>query len=138
MVHNSDLSAHVAVMTSLIGIQKGGLTGVDLLFVNQYYSKKLLKVTHSSFYEEAIRSTTKLTLHKRISDLSHEKMFYNPIFLGRNLKTIPIPRRCEREGIFTYGEVVDEYAKLINGQDHKAYVANIFPKIAHTDLLGKS
>ena len=33
---------------------------------------------------------------------------------------------------------MDEYTKLINGQDHKAYVANIFPKIAHTDLLGKS
>ena len=71
-------------------------------------------------------------------DLREEKIFYNPIFLNDNLKTIPIPKRWERDGIFTYGEVIDEYIKKTNGEPYKAFVANIFPKIKHTDKAGKS
>ena len=124
-------------MTSLIGNQKGGLSGLELIFVNEYYSKRLLRIPFSLFYTEAIKSTAKLTLSKRIDDLSTEKVFYNPVFLDRNLKTIPIPKRCERHGIFSYGEVVDEFIKQSYGLPHKPFVANIFPKIAHTDLIGK-
>lgn len=138
LAQNPSLVSHLAVMTSLIGVQKGGLSGLELIFVNDYYSKKLLKIPHSPFYTEAIRATAKLTMSKRIDDLSKEKVFYNPIFRNINLKTIPIPKRCEREGIFTYGAIIDEYTKQQNGQDHKAFVANIFPKIVHTDLVGKT
>ena len=87
---------------------------MDLIYVNEYYTKRLLKIPFSQFYIEAIRSTAKLTLNKRIDDLSKEKVFYNPMFRNRNLKTIPIPKRCERHGIFTYGEVVDEITKQSN------------------------
>ena len=138
LAHNQDLVSHKAVMTSLIGIQKGGLQGTDLLFVNNYYTKKLLNTPHSSFYGEAITAISKLNLNKQITDLREEKIFYNPIFLNNNLKTIPIPKRCERDEIFTYGEVIDEYTKQTNGEPYKAFVANIFPKIRHTNIAGKS
>ena len=101
-------------------------------FPGRILRKKILKVPASPFYAEAIRATSKHSLKKRIEDLSKEKVFYNPIFRNVNLKTIPIPRRCEREEIYTYGEVIDEYTKQSNGQEHKAFVANIFPKIIHT------
>ena len=135
---NTNLVSHKAVMTSLVGIQKGGLQGTDLLFVNQYYCKRLIRVPHSNFYKEAFSATAKLSLNKQITDLRGEKIFYNPIFRNTNLKTIPIPKRCEREGIFTYGEIMDEYTKQCYGQPHKSFAANIFPKIVHTDVAGKA
>lgn len=138
LVTNPNLINHLAVMTSLIGPQKGGLSGKELIFVDEHYSKRLFKAPYSAFYTEAIKSSSKLTISKQIVDLSTEKIFYNPIFRGINLKTIPIPKRCEQQGIFTYGEVADEYIKQINGQPCKVFVANIFPKIIHTDLAGKS
>ena len=33
--------------------------------------------------------------------------------------------------------VVEEYTKQLNEQQHKPFVANIFPKIVHTDLIGR-
>ena len=137
LAENPSLISHRAVMTSLIGVQKGGLSGPELIFVNEYYTKRLLKAPYSPFYVEALKATAKLALDKRIDDLRQEKVFYNPIFRNANLKTIPVPKRCEREEIFTYGEVIDEYTKQLNGEAHKSYVANVFPKITHTDLIGK-
>ena len=134
---NPNLTSHRAVMTSLVGTQKGGLEGTDLIYVNKYYCKRLLKVPFSPFYKEAFAATAKLNLKKEITNLMNEKIFYNPMFLSANLKTIPIPSRCEREGIYTYGEIADEYTKQCNGEPHKAFVANVFPKIIHTDIVGR-
>ena len=137
LTQNDNLRSHMAVMTSLVGVQKGGLQGADLLFVNQFYCRRLLRVDHSKFYEEAFNATPKLCLNKQISDLRNEKVFYNPIFRDRNLKTIPVPKRCERAEIFTYGEILDEYTKQSYGLPHAAFAANIFPKIVFTDIVGK-
>ena len=138
MTVNMNLVSHKALMTSLVGTQKGGLRGTDLVFVNQYYCKKLLRLPQSNFYKEAFGATAKLSLNKQIIDLREEKIFYNPIFRNANMKTIPVPVRCEREGIFTYGEITDEYTKQSFGQPHRAFAANIFPKIVHTDFAGKA
>ena len=132
------LKTHLAVMTSLVGVQKGGLYGKELFFVDEHYSKRLFKSPHSAFYMEAIKSTAKLSMSKKIVDLSTEKMFYNPIFRGRHLRTLPIPKICERQGTVTYGDVVDEYTKQINGQPCKLFLANIYPKITHFDIVGKT
>lgn len=137
VVTNPDLVSHRALMTSLVGIQKGGLHGIDLIFVNEYYCKRLLQLPHSTFYRQAFSATAKLSLNREITDIREEKVFYNPIFRNANLKTIPIPKRCERDRIFTYGEIMDEYTKQSFGQPHKAFAANVFPKIVHTDIAGK-
>ena len=59
------------------------------------------------------------------------------MFRDNNLKTLAIPRRCERENIYTYGEVVNEYTNKSNDLPYKNYVANIFPKICFYDIHGK-
>ena len=135
---NPNLAHHRAIMTSLVGTQKGGLEGTDLIFVNRYYCRRLLKVPSSVFYKEAFNATAKLTLKKQIIDLRNEKIFYSSMFLNSNLKTIPIPKRCEREKIYTYGEIADEFTKQCNGEPHRAFAANVFPKISHTDIVGRS
>ena len=47
-------------------------------------------------------------------------------------------KRCERQQIYTYGSVAREYTKQCQGLPHLNYVANIFPRIIHFDIHGKS
>ena len=138
LIENPNLATHLALVNSLIGQQKGGLTITDIIFTNKYYCTKLLRIPHSAFYTEGLKATAKLNLHKQIIDLNTQKIFYNPMFRDRNLKTLSIPRRCERDNIYTYGELVEEFTKQCLNLPHKNYVANIFPKIAFCDIHGKS
>ena len=138
LIENPNLATHLAVVDSLIGLQKGGLRTTDIVFTNTYYCNKLLRISHSTFYTEGLKATAKLNLHKQIIDLNTQKIFYNPMFRNRNLKTLSIPRRCEREGIYTYGELVEEYTKQCLRLPHKKYVANIFPKMTFCDIHGKA
>ena len=124
-------------MTILVGTQKGGLTFKDLIFTNTFYCNKLLKIYASKFYSEGLKSNAKLNLNKQVQDLNLEKVFYNPMFRDRNLKTLSIPKRCERDNIFTYGEIVEEYIKKCFNLPHKNYVANIYDKIVNFDIHGK-
>ena len=138
LVQNPDLRTHLAVMTALIGVQKGGLQGAELVFTDSYYCRRLLKIPHSEFYVEGLRATATLSLSKQIVNLNQEKIFYNPIFRNENLKPLAITRRCERMGIHTYGDVTQEYFKQCMGEPHLNFVANIFQKIAHYDIAGKA
>ena len=138
LVHNPNLKTHLAVMNSLLGIQKGGLVGSELLFTDTYYCNRLLKCRYSEFYAEGFKATAKLSLSKRILNLNEEKKFYNPIFRDVNLKPLSITRRCERQGVFTYREVTEEYFKQCMGEPHLNYVANIFTTIVHYDIAGKA
>ena len=137
LIENPNLATHLSVVDSLIGPQKGGLDITDIVFTNKYYCNKLLRIPYSSFYTEGLKATAKLNLHKQILDLNNQKIFYNPMFRDNNLKTLSIPRRCERENIYTYGAVVEEYTKQCLLLPHKNYVANIFPKISFCDIHGK-
>ena len=125
------------MVDSLIGPQKGGLGITDIIFTNKYYCNRLLRIPHSSFYTEGLKATAKLNLHKQILDLNTQKIFYNPMFRDKNLKTLSLPKRCERENIYTYGAVVEEYTKQCLLLPHKNYVANIFPKISFCDIHGR-
>ena len=56
VAQNPNLVTHKAVMTALIGVQKGGLEETHLLFVSQHYTRKLLKVpTHVSTPKPLLR-----------------------------------------------------------------------------------
>ena len=138
VMHEPNLKANLAIMTSLVGIQKGGLLGYELLFTDKYYCNKLLKLPYSDFYLEGFKATAKLDLSKKIVDLNQEKIFYNPIFRDANLKPLSITRRCERHEVYTYGAVTQEYMKQCLGEPQLTYVANIFPKISHYDIAGKA
>ena len=66
-----------------------------------------------------------------------EKIFYNPIFKDANMRPLTIPRRCEREHVFTYGKVADEYIKQCLQLPHKSHVANVHRKIIYYNIVGK-
>ena len=138
LITDPNLMIHRAVMTKLIGKQKGGLEGHELYFTYNQYSRLILKIPHSTFYKEAIQSITKLNVQKRIERLECEKVFYNPIFRDNNFKTIPITPICERNKIYTYGDISTEYVKQHFGQPHSKHVANIHRRITITNLRGKS
>ena len=137
LVHNPELKASLAVMSRLVGMQKGGLIGPDLIFTDIRYSR-LLRIPNSMFYLQGLKAAAKLTLNKRIDDLNEEKIFYNPFFRDENLHTIPITKRCERHKVYTYGEVAQEYVRQSQGLPHVSYIANIYPRITHFDIHGKS
>ena len=138
LLDNPSLQVHLAVVTSLVGTQKGGLQATDLVFTNVFYCNRLLDVPASRFYSQALKSTAKLTLCKKIRNLDEEKIFYNSMFTDVNGKTLAVPRRCERDGVFTYGAVAAEYTKQCLRLPCKRYVAAVFRRIAHFNIYGRS
>ena len=138
LVNNPNLLANLKIVTALVGTQKGGLMFTDLVFTNTFYCNKFLNIPASPFYKEGLKATAKLALSKQIVNLYDEKVFYNPIFTDVNNKTLSIPRRCEREFVFTYGAIADEFSKQFFQLPHKRHLATIFQKIAHFDIHGKA
>jgi len=112
LVQNVDLSSHLALVTLLVGIQRGGREAPDILFTNTHYVNRVLNVTHSEFYKEGFKAAAKLSLSKKIEDLNSEKVFYNPMFTDKHFKTTFITNRCEKERIYTYGPIIDDTEKF--------------------------
>ena len=99
LLQNTDLKTNLAVATALVGTQKGDLKLKDLPFTNTYYCTKLLVISNSTFYTEALRATARLTLNKRIDDLSDENIFYNPIFTDAHNKPLAVNKKmCKAIG----------------------------------------
>ena len=61
-------------------MQKGGLRGKDLIFVERSYINRHLKI-RNPFYFEALNAISKLDRTKHYENLNDEHLFYNPIFL---------------------------------------------------------
>ena len=74
---STQLTTHLALLTTLLGIQKGGLQGTDLFFITKEYHKSDLKIT-SSFYKEAIKTMTSLQVKKKIETLEEEESLLQP------------------------------------------------------------
>ena len=127
------LTVHLALMDSLLGEQKGKCRGKDLYFTTKHYARKVLKIA-SPFYTEAIKAMTTLGLRKRVFDQRDQKLFYNPIFQGRNEQALRITKPCEPCGVFTYGQLLDEVALKNNGRPHRRHSANLFDRIILRDL----
>ena len=77
------LTVHLALMDRLLGEQKGKCRGKDLFFTTKHYARQVLKV-NSPFYTEATKVMTNPDLRKQVLYPTDEKLFYNPIFQGRN------------------------------------------------------
>ena len=132
-----ELRSHQLLMSSLIGIQKGGLEGIDLFFTTQNYTKRILK-TQNKFYREAIQAITKLQVKKKIDDPGLEKVFYNPTFLNERMETIHINYTCQNREIYTYGQIQAEHAKQQNNTQHNKNIAKIYNLIAQKDLENRT
>ena len=79
LITDENLSTHLELFNSLIGVQKGQLKGQDIIFADNSYVKRILK-TSNSFYKEALDGITKLIRGKHYTDVKDENVFYNPIF----------------------------------------------------------
>ena len=62
------LTVHLALVTSLLGVQKGGLQGADLFFTTNDYANKILSTPYP-YYRKAIQAITKFHLRKKIDNI---------------------------------------------------------------------
>ena len=76
---DDNLRVHRIVFGNLIGEQRGGLQGDDLLFTEHSYVRSHLKCS-SPFYVEALLAITKLNLWKNFPNINDEHLYYNKIF----------------------------------------------------------
>ena len=79
LITDKELKQHLHIFNSLIGTQKGGLRGQDIIFTEHSYVTRHL-VTDNSFYFEAFYGITKLDTAKYYDNLNDEHLFFNPIF----------------------------------------------------------
>ena len=130
---STQLQTHQELITKLLGIQKGGLQGVDLLFITKEYFQQELKVT-SSFYKEAIKAMTKITVKKKITNPEQEKVFYNTNFTNAKHKVIKINRICEQMQVYTYGQILKEQEKKQNKVPYQTNITHIYDLIRFKDI----
>ena len=128
-----NLNTHLQLLTTLLGKQKGGLEGTDLLFTTRHYIDKIL-TTNSHFYKSALQAIRRLQPKKKIVDTKDEKVFYNPTFKSSNNLVIKINKSCEEKNTYTYGSGLQEYERQQNKQTHNKHIANVYRKITHKDL----
>ena len=137
LLDKDHLRTHLAVVTSLIGIQKGGLEGIDLFFTTNDYARKILKTPYD-YYRKAIQAITTFHLRKKIDDIKDEKLFYNPTFQNASNNPLRINTTCERNAIFTYGQVLEEYERQQNKQPHRKCIARIYLQIKYQDTNART
>ena len=128
-----DLNIHLALIARLLGEQKGKSTGKDLFFTTKNYARKILNID-SPFYEESIKAITTLDTRKQVLQPRDEKIFYNPIFLGRDGHTLNITKPCELAGVFTYGQLLDEVEHRNNDRPHCRHIAKLYDRIEVKDF----
>ena len=133
----TELSLHKALVERLFGVQKGGLTGIDLFFTTKSYAQLILK-TNSSFYKEAVIAMTSLEPKKQIMDRYEEPIFYNRTFLQENERVIAPLEGCIRQGIFKYGQLILEQGAMNRGEHYVRSAITILDKIKHKDFHNRS
>ena len=79
LITDDNLRFHRSLFNSLVGLQKGNLTGVDLIFVEPGYIQKHLALSNT-FYREAFGGIAKLDTWKHVTDIHDEHLFFNRIF----------------------------------------------------------
>ena len=79
---NPDLKTNFNIFSTLMGTQKGEISGKDLIFLRKSYHQYNLQ-TNSNFYKEAFFATTQLNVRKGVQDVEqwdNEHLFYNTLF----------------------------------------------------------
>ena len=86
---NPQLVTHLALVTHLLGVQKGGLTGVDLFFTSEHYARRTIKAI-TPFYNVAIKAITALETTKCITKGSYSTVDYIYYILPRKLSIVSL------------------------------------------------
>ena len=127
---NPDLKLNLDIFTTLMGTQKGHITGRDIIFLQKSYFQKLLK-TECNFYKEALLSLSVLETKKGINNIScwdQEHIFYNPLFLMGN-RTLSDTKNLEESGIYRYEQLLQEKDKEGKNLPHNKILTNMLNKI---------
>ena len=119
MVIDNTLELQKIAASTLVGMQKSGLSLLDTIFSDPSYVKKYFNST-SSFYDEAIKAVTKLRIWKKSPTIREERFFYNPIFTSEGTdeddfheKTIePFKGNKQLAQIITFGALLDAQTTL--------------------------
>ena len=128
------MNAHLCLFERLIGVQKGNISGRDLLFLPRSYIQRHLK-TENSFYKEALLAISDLEITKGVPNVAQwdkEHLFYNSLFSLNNDRdrAIPISRYFERANLFTFGQYLDEKTKQARGQQYDRKAVALCDQVA--------
>ena len=148
LVTDRDLRTHYNIFCSLVGEQKGGLVGKDLLFTETIYVDRHLRCD-SRFYFEALRGISRLDTWKHVPDINQEHLFFNRVFStvdgtdDLNERTL-LPFRGNRVlcGIRTYGDLLSAENTLTQPRLLAvvrrviASIAYIRPSVPDDEVLG--
>ena len=121
MITDSELRFHRQIFNEIIGLQKGQLTGDDVIFAEASYVKKHLK-TDNAFYKEAFGAIAKLYTFKCTDNIENEHLFYNPIFTTtieddmHDATITPFEGNEILRGIKTYGDLQRAETTITNSK----------------------
>ena len=129
------LATNLAITTALLATQPGSIQVPDVFFTPCTYPQRTLR-TSSTFYLEAIKGMTSLSLRKRINDPANEHLLYNRIF------TLPSGRSITKKEFRHPG--VTTIAPLLDAVDYRArdllyshQLATFFDKISFGPIYNK-
>ena len=60
---NPEFTIHLETFSALVGVQKGGNQGKDLIFMNKAFITRVMKV-QDAFYKEALQALSKFPRKK--------------------------------------------------------------------------
>ena len=128
---NLHLKINLDIFTTLIGVQKGNISGKDLIFLQKSYFQNQLK-TESKFYKEALLALAQLETRKGIQDIQlwdKEHLFYNPLFTKENEKPLTLTKYCEKNNIYRLEQLLDEKVKEARKLPFDKVLTNMLNKI---------
>ena len=129
---NPKLKVHLHLFKALLGVQKGDISGKDLIFLESSYIQRILK-TDNQFYKEALLSITSLDTSKGISNVNqwdNEHLFYNKLFSLKNEnRPLHITKYFQEAGLYKFGQFLDEKAKHIRNQPSNAKAVSLWDNI---------
>ena len=134
------LNLSYSIFHELLGVQKGGIFGKDLIFLQPSYMQRHLK-TSSNFYKEALSAISKLDLSKGISNVSqwdNEHLFYNKYFHAKDAdKTFAMTKYFESRKFVTFGHFLEEKVKEIRNQPFDTKTVSLYSDIVITPFATK-
>ena len=131
LITEEHLQLNLKIFKTLIGTQKGKISGKDLLFLSPSYIRKQLR-TECKFYKEALLAMSgydTLKGIKTVEDWDKEHIFYNPLFLNKEGKTIASTKYCEDRNIHIFEHLLQEKVKESRKQPFNKTIVNICNKI---------
>ena len=113
LVSNENFVLNFKIFSRLVGSQPGEIKGRDIIFLQKSYFQHTFK-TQSKFYKSALLALSQLEIKKGINDINawdQEHIFYNPLFLTEEGKTLPLTGYCRKHNIYRYEQLLQEKRK---------------------------